>query len=304
MKELCSVLVSSCDKYEDAWLPFFTFFKQSWCNCPYPVYLNTETKQYHDNSVPVHMLNYTAGSWSSRLKKALQAIKTKYVILLLEDFFLLDKVNEEAVSESIALMQKDKRIAVIDFSLDKKSAGKPYPSNGNFCERARSSLYFLNCQAAIWRRRDLIKFLSPYESPWQFELFGSRRVHLYRKTFLLRNYRSDCVFHYSFNINTGYGIYRGKWLRSNIKLFEDHHITTDFERLGFYNPETDAAAVTPPDPPKTTLGFRLRYLVFGGETIDTRMSIPSQLRCFVKSPKQYLRLLKTKLYKVKHDCMF
>lgn len=41
----CAILLSTCDKYEDAWLPFFTLFKTYWKECTFPIYLNTETKR-------------------------------------------------------------------------------------------------------------------------------------------------------------------------------------------------------------------------------------------------------------------
>lgn len=41
----CAVLVNSCDKYSETWIPFFTLLKKYWPDCEYPIYLNTENKK-------------------------------------------------------------------------------------------------------------------------------------------------------------------------------------------------------------------------------------------------------------------
>ena len=85
----CAVLVCSCDKYEDTWIPFFTLMKKYWSDCPYQIYLNTETKQYKDKlGMGVITLNSRPKySWSKRLKNCLRQIDSQFVILILDDFF-------------------------------------------------------------------------------------------------------------------------------------------------------------------------------------------------------------------------
>ena len=56
----CSVIISSCDKHEDAWMPFFHLLKK-WWDCPYPVYLVTETKSYSDPDLSITSLNGGGG---------------------------------------------------------------------------------------------------------------------------------------------------------------------------------------------------------------------------------------------------
>lgn len=290
----CAVLVSSCDKYEDAWNPFFILFAKYWPNCQYPIYLNTESKQYDFPAFEVKALNNTAISWSQRLKKALRMIDTKYIIFLLEDFFFLDNVNQKQINECMDVMNKDKSIAVINFdrclpsSIDYKKCPK-------FCQRSLSQMYFLNCQASIWRRKDLISFLSPYEDAWQFEIYGSERAKLYNKKFLMLNKETPFPFVYNVNWITGYGLHKGKWLKSNVQLFKDNNIVVDFENLGF---DVEKITITPPRvPKKVTLKERLLYLVFSGDDICPRLSITKQFLLLLSHPKRFLSLQKSKLIK-------
>lgn len=291
----CSVLLSSCDKYEDAWGPFFFFLNREWRNCPYPIYLNTETKNYSIEGKQLYVLNSgdRTLSWSLRLKKALKRINTKYVLFLLEDFFLLGKVNQEEISRCLDIMDENQRISVIDFEYPKDNEGEPCEYVG-YCRRSLNSMYFLNCQASIWRKKDLIRFLSPYESPWQFEIYGSERAKLYNRFFLLQSPQSPVVFNYNVNWDTGYGLHGGKWLKSNVSLFEKNDIEVDYSRMGFYEKKesTDICPI-----PKVTLKERFMYLIFSGYDIKARMSIGDQIRLLFREPHEFWRMEVQKIRK-------
>src|SRR5690348_12286619 len=92
----CSVLVISCDRYRDLWAPFFHQFHKYWPDCPFPVYLGANSASYHDPCV--HMLQSGADeSWSKNLKFFLSRIPTRYVLVLLEDFFLDGPVSNSSL---------------------------------------------------------------------------------------------------------------------------------------------------------------------------------------------------------------
>ena len=287
---ICSVLISTCDKYEDAWKPFFFFFHKYWKDCPYQVYLNTETKKCDFSDViTINCSNKDNASWSLRLKKALKTIDTKYVIFLLEDFFLLSDVDQKEIDRAIKIMEDNKDISVIDF--ERVPRIKSNPSDfGRYVERDISAMYFLNCQSAIWRKKDLIKYLSPYESPWQFELFGSNRARLYGKKFLLQENESKPVFNYNVNWNNGYGIFRSKWLKSNINLFKNNDIKVDFSKLGFYeNNSVDMSCPTP----KKCLADRWIYFCHGGGS--PYIGISEWISYLFKNPRKFLSITKEKI---------
>lgn len=296
MKDRCSVLLSTCDKYADAWLPFFTFFKKRWAKCPYKVYINTESLAYSFEGFNIEVINNHSKSWSLRLKNALEHISTEYIILFLEDFFLLDDVDQRIINQSIEIMDKNKRIAVIDFEPDTASLGEQYKPNPDYYYRDIKSMYFLNCQAAIWRRKDLIRFLSPYESPWQFEIYGSQRVKIFKNLFLIRSPYKEMVFNYNVNWTTGYGIHKGKWLKSNVVLFQKNGIEIDLNRMGFYESHGEKEPKCPA--PKVTLRYRLAYLLLSGGHLEPRLSISHRFKYLFREPKEYLSMIKRKVIRV------
>ena len=46
-----TILVVSCDKYKDLWIPFFHCFFKYWSDCPYPVFLASNDLEYSDPRV-------------------------------------------------------------------------------------------------------------------------------------------------------------------------------------------------------------------------------------------------------------
>lgn len=291
MKEKVSVLINSCDKHKSAWNPFFTFFKKNWLTCPYKIYLNTESSIYQDDSLKITMLHCSNKvSWSKRLKKALKRIKSKYIIFLLEDFFLLEEVNQKELDRAISIMDSDSKISVIDFEYVERI--KAYQTHfDGYEERERSAMYFLNCQAALWRRKDLIRFLSPYEDPWQFEVYGSNRAKLYNRKFLRRSIDTPKVFVYDIQPESGYGLYGGKWLEANKILFSQYGIEVDFKELGFGESKRGILRC---QPPKKTVKEKWLYLLYGGGE-KVRMGLWEQLLLLFRSPREGAAVLKNKL---------
>ena len=152
-------------------------------------------------------------------------------------------------------------------------------------------MYFLNCQAALWRRKDLISFLSPYEDAWQFEVYGTCRAKLFSKKFLIQS-TDNKVFNYDFSLNSGFGIFRGKWLKSNVKLFADNDIEINFSRLGFYEGN---GAYPQTEPPRKCVKDRWLYFMYGGSEDTVRMPILEQIKLFLRHPRAFLHMVKNKI---------
>src|SRR5436190_9796113 len=104
-KEL-SVLVSSCDKYSDLWNPFFGMFFKYWEDRPYNIYLVSENNKYGSSRVKTINPNQNQ-TWSARLLWALEQIDNKYVLLMLEDYILLKKVDNQWIEHCLDVLIKN-----------------------------------------------------------------------------------------------------------------------------------------------------------------------------------------------------
>ena len=79
-----TILVNSCDKYEDAWEPFFRLFHMQWPDCPYKIILNTESKTFLCDYISVETIHTCeCNTWTERVKKALSKIDTEFVLFFL-----------------------------------------------------------------------------------------------------------------------------------------------------------------------------------------------------------------------------
>lgn len=292
MKQKICVLVNSCDKYEDVWMPFFHFFNKHWKNCPYKVFLNTEQKKCKiDNIVTI---NSKPGiSWSLRLKKALKKTNSKYVIFFLEDFFLLKDVDQSMIETVISYMDNNRDISTFRFYPNKQLLSVNDGLFEGFEKRDLNGKWWLSCQVAIWRTNDLIKYLNPYEDPWQFEEYGTNMAKLYNKRFYNSIDWDHSPFLYSVNRENGFGLYAGQWLKSNIELFKKEKLEIDFSGLGLCGNEANKPFVCIPS--KKALKERIMFLLYGIDQAPFFLPIRQFLKICIQHPKHGLSIIKVKL---------
>lgn len=236
----CTILVNSCDKYEDAWDPFFRILKMQWPECEqYKIILNTETKVYNCDFLNVETVcGGKERTWSQRLRFAVSHIETDYLLYMLEDFFLLEKVSNESFLEALELIKKGE-IGYIGLKYQKNREYRNPADEDNsirFIEKDKVvSVNRINSMTALWDKKWLLNIIRDHETPWEFELYGSERSRRTPEKVLIIN-NSDgvcpCVFNYNVDIHHGHGITGGKWLPKNIELFDKYGISVDFEKLG------------------------------------------------------------------------
>jgi len=182
-----AVLVVSCDRYADMWEPFFRFFRMFWKDCPFKIYLTTNFKTPDISGVTVLNSGFES-DWSSELASALRRIPEKNIILFLEDYFIREIVDEaelksylEYFSESGAAYMK------LGCFSSKYNELWPYKTLKNFPKVGiieKSAKYLVCLQLTLWEKSFLESILVPGESPWQFEINGSRRCEKTRRDFL------------------------------------------------------------------------------------------------------------------------
>ncbi len=168
----CAVLVMSCDAYQDLWLPFFTLFWRYWSDCPFPVYLGTNTANYQNSRVTT--LPVGDHEWSKRLRLCLEQIDADYVLLLLEDYFLNEPISTKSIRRNLEALDA---LAGIVLRL------YPLPTGPDIAVPGHAGIgvihplapYRMSAQPSIWNRLELLQLLVDDESIWDFEWQGSVR---------------------------------------------------------------------------------------------------------------------------------
>ncbi len=237
--ENCTILVNSCDLYEDAWYPFFKLFEIQWPDCPYPLVLNTETKKFNSPFIDITIFNSGNIPWSDRVLNALETIESEFVLFLLEDFFLMSPVKKEVFDSALSLISENEKIGVICFNPDIDArAWKTKGSYSNyFTELKKGSIARINAVAALWRKDFFVKILKRGESPWEFEANGTKRGESCEELVLCLSDTKNMPFHFHFCVGYGYGITNKSWLPKNKQLFDKYGIEVNFENLGWYVPQ-------------------------------------------------------------------
>jgi hypothetical protein len=216
-----SVLVVSCDKYRDLWVPFFTLFFKYWPDCPYQVYLCANEMCYEDERVQT-ILTGPDKSWSSNLMRCFEKLTKDYVILFQEDFLFTKPVDTERIRD-LALYLKDRHAAclrlmpcpppetIVDYKLKVGEISKGAP-------------YRVSLQSAIWNKSVLYELLKDGESPWDLENIGSIRSNALDKPFLSVAGQNRTAWPLDY-FSTA--VVQGKWVREAVDICRREAIPVD-----------------------------------------------------------------------------
>lgn len=212
-----SLLVLSCDNYSDLWPTFGQCFQKNWPDLDVDKYF--VTNHIEDCSIP-GFTTLPVGkdiSWSDNLNKALSNLKTDYVFIMLEDFFLSAPVNTPAFMKYanmsmrnnwnyLKFLPEPKGVAVSGIDdITEIPVGWPYRSTAVF---------------ALWKKETLQKILVANESAWQFERNSSIRTEDIPNFYTLKNY--------FFPVR--HGVIRGKFLKSTVEWLKKSGITYNQNR--------------------------------------------------------------------------
>ncbi len=230
MNTSTAILVLSCDKYADVWAPFFQFFKKYWNDCPFPVYLGTNQKQFTFDNVK-QIFSHKKTTWSDELQTILLQIPEQNLIIILEDYFITKSVNNNEIIELVEIMEKENaaflKLGIFPEkynSLWPHTPLKKYPAIASI---NKGSKYRLCLQTAIWNKDILLKLLDHTENPWQFEIEASKRSNLIDNLFLTvipdpaKKIVHGPITYYCTALSAG------KWMRGAIELCKNEGINID-----------------------------------------------------------------------------
>lgn len=235
MEDKVAVLVNSCDTYTDVLDYFFFFYKKFW-KCPYKTYLNMEDVLYK-NDIIEKTFTFGKTAWSKRLIKCLKEIKQELIIMFLDDFFLLDNVNQKKLDECVKKMQKDNTIGYFMFEPNFFNQFNLPKEDEYFRKRNKYEDFLCSAQIILWRKSYLLQVLRKKESPWEFEVYGTFRMSHYKEKLYVLNTDAPLVFPYILRGKGAIGVIGGKWQEGNVALFEKYNLKCDFSKRGFIDLE-------------------------------------------------------------------
>lgn len=171
IKNDIAIVVTVFDGYVDLWDDCIRLIKQNWKNHPLIyVFTNEIVKEWDDViCIPVGR----DAEWSQKAQKAVEIVKEKYIILLLEDFYIGSKVDRSQIESLIYYMQRRKILycklcennEIVHIKRKKFESGYPYEVIYEDEE------YGISLQAAVWQREYLKNTVGEGNyNAWVFEL--------------------------------------------------------------------------------------------------------------------------------------
>lgn len=209
------VYVNSFDGCADLWDSFFMLVKKFWNDCIYSIYLVNNSKEYKYPGVNINIVHTgPEKNWVDRTARSLNMIDEKYVLFMLEDYFISKKVVNDDIEEILNYMEDN------DVYYYQLSTGYPNDKGSIRVNAGTQREYPISLQPAIWKRKKLLDLLSEMDgvSPWEVESYLNLKyksnlmgIHgAYRDTRDLLGYKN--------------GVLRGKWILDTIKYFKKYDI--------------------------------------------------------------------------------
>lgn len=171
----CTVLVCSCDKYADLLPPFAALWRKFWPDCPFEVVLVTETAPADPLGFDRVIACGTGGTWCERLVHALDQVRSPFILMLCDDYYLSQPVDTQLFLKRLDQIE---RYGANNLRLIPNPP--PTPRNATRFEPASDlyrykpmTAYSVATQAGLWRRDFLKRLASGKASIWEFERYGS-----------------------------------------------------------------------------------------------------------------------------------
>ena len=212
-----SAVVISHDRFADVWPGFFSLMFRFWPDLPYPLYLVSNRLAFPDGRVTPLCVGEDM-SWSTTLARGLEQLSSRFVLLMLEDFFLSAQVDTARILRLHAAM-----VAQGAAYLRLMPNPKPdllLPEQSDIGAISKGAPYRTSLQMAFWDRRVLLGLLRDQESAWDFELKGSRRSDQLSEQFL-------SVCENVAPIQYCHAVRRGKWLPDAVRHLSQAGIVLD-----------------------------------------------------------------------------
>jgi hypothetical protein len=212
-----AVLINSCDKYSDLWRPFFHIFYRQWPDCPYPVFLGANQQAFDDPRVQTLCVGDDV-SWATSTRRMLERMGRPYVVMLLDDFLLIRRVDSRAVERLVAIAQEEKLdcLRLRPFPPPSRPLSG-YPGLG---EIQRGEMYRVSTQAAIWKVETLHSLLNPDFDIWMMESTGS----------LLSDRMGLKIWSvYEPVLDYRHGVEKGRWLEGGLRICREAGVSINVD---------------------------------------------------------------------------
>ena len=212
MSKNMTMLILSCDKFSDLWDGHIKLLERNWPDRDMETYIVTDaqTDKFYENVGII--IAGTDCEWSERLAVALRSVKTDYVFITLDDYFLIEKVDDSSIVALTDMMDREKIDYVRLFKRPKRTREELYGYSG--INRVDTTCnYSVNLYPGIWKKDFIETCVKKPLNAWKFE------VSLHKRT---GEYGAKCVVSHRNEFRILDVVRKGKLLHKSARYFKKH----------------------------------------------------------------------------------
>lgn len=164
-----TLTIHSCQKFSDLWDSHIYLLNKNWHNRKIRTLIVTDEQnnKVYEN---VELISTGTGKeMSDRMKEALKIIDTKYVLVTLDDYFPIYKIDNEKIERLIDIMEKED----IDYMrlFHRPKSNHKFKNYKNIYKiDLYEDQYAVNLYAGIWKKSFLEKTIRKTLNAWQYEV--------------------------------------------------------------------------------------------------------------------------------------
>ena len=178
-------LILSCDKFSDLWSGNVKLYNRNWPNRNFATYLVTDKPS---NEIFDNVTLLSAGSnieWSDRLAFALNHVGTKYVLVTLDDYYLIKPVSVERMNLLVEYMKEHKIDYIRFFPEPKRATTEKIEGIKKLYKINNKIEYSVNLYVGIWSVDFLRYCIGTSQDAWHFEVGLRNKAIKYNATCLV-----------------------------------------------------------------------------------------------------------------------
>lgn len=215
------IVVFSCDKNTDTFLPFHHCIEKYYPDHPEIIYLTeTVVNPYYKTICK----NYPLNCWTRRIRESLKEINDDIVLFIVDDAFIRKEVDVKRIEEAQKVLHGNAAMVNFEKSFDKNDLATNYPF---IKKRNKGACYELSLLVGLWQKDKLINILNKDSDPWTVEL----RQNTLGYDYYINS--GDYIIDWGYETWKPAGIFKGKWCREIIDFFNKEGLDVDYTTRGF-----------------------------------------------------------------------
>lgn len=213
MSKNMTMLILSCDKFSDLWDGHIKLLEENWPDRDMKTYIVTDAPT--GKSYPgIEIINAgTDVEWSDRLAFALKQVKTDYVFITLDDYFLVKKVDNQSILDLIQMMTDEGIDYIRLFPRPKKATMEELHGYKKIHRVDITRNYSVNLYSGLWKKAFLENTVRIPLNAWKFEVSLHKRAE---------EYRANCVVSLRNEFQILDVVRKGKLLHKSAAYFKKH----------------------------------------------------------------------------------